>query len=145
MFDNIGGKIKGLAKFICWVGIIASVVLGIVIISGANIGSGRHMYTDSSTIIVGVITIVAGSILSWVGSFVLYGFGELVENSSELVDQIDEIRTKKTTTETYRQPISPISSDGEAYSSQNQWTCPKCGRRNPITLKVCNCGTFKPE
>ena len=145
MFDNIGGKIKGLAKFICWVGIIASIILGIIIISGAGTSYGRYRYTDSGMVVLGIITIVAGSILSWIGSFVLYGFGELVENSSELVEQIEEIRTKKNTAEFYRQPTGSVSSEGDAYSSQNQWICPKCGRRNPITLKVCNCGTFKPE
>ena len=29
MFSNIGGKIKGLAKFFCWLGIIASVIAGV--------------------------------------------------------------------------------------------------------------------
>ena len=29
MFDNIGGKIKKLAKIICWIGIILSVITGI--------------------------------------------------------------------------------------------------------------------
>ena len=29
MFKNIGGKIKALAKVICWIGIIGSVLAGI--------------------------------------------------------------------------------------------------------------------
>ena len=29
MFENIGGKIKGLAKVVCWIGIILSVITGI--------------------------------------------------------------------------------------------------------------------
>ena len=94
MFNNIGGKIKGLAKFICWVGIIASIIFGIIIIASATKSFGGYRYTDTRTIILGVITIVAGSIISWIGSFVLYGFGELVENSStikyELQNRDDE-------------------------------------------------------
>lgn len=31
MFDNIGGKIKTLAKVICWIEIIASTATGIVL------------------------------------------------------------------------------------------------------------------
>lgn len=85
MFDYIGDKIKGLAKVICWVGIIASVVIGIVIISGE--------------VISGIITIVAGSILSWVGSFVLYGFGELVNSATKLAylkeQEIKESKNKE--------------------------------------------------
>ena len=30
MFSNIGGKIKTLAKIICWIGIILSVVTGVI-------------------------------------------------------------------------------------------------------------------
>lgn len=88
MFNNIGGKIKGLAKFICWAGIIVSVIAGIILIANATKGSGQYRYTDTATIVLGVITIVVGSIASWVGSFVLYGFGELVENSSAIKNEL---------------------------------------------------------
>ena len=83
MFNNIGGKIKGLAKFLCWLGIIACVILGVLLIMSARNGYG---YTDTTTIVYGILVIVFGSILSWIGSFVLYGFGELVDNSSKLVE-----------------------------------------------------------
>lgn len=86
MFSNIGGKIKGLAKFICWLGIIISVVAGIVLIISARHSDGYYSYTDTNMIIVGIIVMVFGSVLSWIGSFVLYGFGELVDNSSKLVE-----------------------------------------------------------
>ena len=70
MFDNIGGKIKEVAKFNCWIGIIASVIGGIVIIS-----------TLYQLAIIGFLIIAFGSLLSWVGSFLMYGIGEMVENS----------------------------------------------------------------
>ena len=84
MFNNIGGKIKVLAKVLCWVGIIVSVLVGIILIASAAGGSGYSGFTDSATIVLGILTIIVGSISSWVGSFVLYGFGELVENSSAI-------------------------------------------------------------
>ena len=31
MFNNIGGKIKGLAKFVCWLGIIGSSIWGVFV------------------------------------------------------------------------------------------------------------------
>ena len=71
MFDNIGSKIKTLAKVVCWIGIIGSVIAGIAMI--ATMGSVG--------VLSGLLTIVLGALLSWVGSFVLYGFGEMVENS----------------------------------------------------------------
>lgn len=71
MFDNVGSKIKGLASFFCWGGIIASIIGGIILIG-----------LDEDLIFVGIAVIVIGSLLSWISSFVLYGFGELVANSA---------------------------------------------------------------
>lgn len=87
MFSNIGGKIKGLAKFICWLGIILSVIIGIILILGARSGNGAYGYPDGGAVVAGIFVIVLGSIMSWIGSFVLYGFGELVDNSSKLVER----------------------------------------------------------
>lgn len=71
MFDNVGSKIKGLASFFCWGGIIASIIGGIILIG-----------LDEDLIFAGIAVIVIGSLLSWISSFVLYGFGELVVNSA---------------------------------------------------------------
>lgn len=71
MFDNVGSKIKALASFFCWGGIIASIIGGIILIG-----------LDEDLIFAGFAVIVIGSLLSWISSFVLYGFGELVANSA---------------------------------------------------------------
>jgi hypothetical protein len=87
MFDNIGSKIKGLAKVITWLGIILSVIAGIVQISG-----GSSYYGNSNPFVIsGILTIVLGSLAAWISSFLLYGFGELVENSSRIADQLGHI------------------------------------------------------
>jgi hypothetical protein len=72
MFDNIGEKIKMLAKVVCWIGIVASIIIGVV----AAIGAG------DIGIVICLLIVILGGLLSWVGSFVLYGFGELVQNSA---------------------------------------------------------------
>ena len=78
MFDNIGSKIKTLAKVICWIGILISVISGIVVIAS----------TGSTGVPVGILVIVLGALLSWIGSFVLYGFGQLIENSEEIKSKL---------------------------------------------------------
>lgn len=75
MFDNIGEKIKILAKILCWLGIIASVIVGIVL-----------MIKDESLTLIGILIAVIGSLLSWAGSSIMYGFGRLVKNSDILVN-----------------------------------------------------------
>ncbi|MBE6763390.1 MAG: SHOCT domain-containing protein [Ruminococcaceae bacterium] len=74
MFDNIGGKIKGLAKFMTGVGIAASWCVCI-----SFLVTGDEVFA-----LIGVGIGIVGSLLSWVSAFLLYGFGQLVENSDIL-------------------------------------------------------------
>lgn len=79
MFTHIGSKIKTFAKVVCWLGIILSIVCGVVLmVSGV-----------SGAIWLGLLTIVAGSFISWLGSFMTYGFGQLVDNSDKLVARME--------------------------------------------------------
>lgn len=78
MFKNIGSKIQGLAVLETGLGIMASILIGGIIMS-----------QDESTIFLGFVIIILGSILSWISSFLLYGFGKLIENSDYLVQNTD--------------------------------------------------------
>ncbi len=81
MFDNIGGKIKGLAKFVCWAGILACAIGGIaMIVQGSEINS-YYSQPGTGLIVGGVVVMLLGSVLSWLGSLTLYGFGELIEQT----------------------------------------------------------------
>lgn len=75
MFGNIGGKIKTTAKILCILGIIISLVNGILIISRST--------SYNSTVVLGLVSIIVGSLLSWISSFFLYGWGELIEKTGE--------------------------------------------------------------
>ena len=81
MFSNIGRKIKMTAKVFCWIGIIASVVGGIGMIAAGFTGL-LPQASAVATILSGIGTALLGSLLSWVGSFMMVGFGELVENTA---------------------------------------------------------------
>lgn len=67
MFNSIGKKIKGLAVSVCLIGIIAFIIVGIVLIA--------------NDVDAGWVVLIAGPVSCWIGIFVLYGFGQLVENS----------------------------------------------------------------
>lgn len=81
MFNNIGKKIKTLAKVFCWIGIIGSILGGI----GMCFGGSSYYGYDFTMAISGVVFAIVGSLLSWVGSFMLIGFGELIDNSAEIL------------------------------------------------------------
>ena len=73
MFDDIGSKLKTLAKVSTILGIIGSVIAGCAL-----------MGDDFLT---GLLILVLGSVFSWIGSFTVYGLGQLIENTDELVKQ----------------------------------------------------------
>ena len=78
MFNNVGSKVKTLAKVVCWLGIIASVISGITLIAGGaqngNVGGG---------FLAGVLTIALGAFVSWLGSLPTYAIGEAAENAEK--------------------------------------------------------------
>lgn len=73
MFDNIGFKIKRLAKFYCFVGMIISAIVGIVFM------------VIVEEIVISLLIIIAGSFGSWLICFFFYGFGQLIENSDYIM------------------------------------------------------------
>ena len=73
MYDNIGGKLKGLAKVLFIVPAIAAVLAGIVLMS-----------TDEHLILYGLLVMVVGPIVAWISSWFLYGFGELIDKACDI-------------------------------------------------------------
>jgi hypothetical protein len=132
MFDNIGGKIKSLASLIAILGIISS------------IASGFFLFIDGR-FLVGILTAVLGSLASWIGSFMQYGFGQLIENSDYLV------KVAKTTHSGHNAVqmspgIAGTNSAGRAPSQQpaSPWVCYSCGYTNRATAHCCaQCSTNK--
>ncbi len=86
MFQNIGKKIKTLAKVLCWIGIIGSIIGGVImVISGAAI-LDYDTASGAAAIMSGVLTAVLGALFSWIGSFMMLGFGEIVEKVNEIAE-----------------------------------------------------------
>lgn len=79
MFDNIGGKIKGLTWIIAVVGMALSGLMGIILMFTANFLSG-------------LLLAVVGGVACNVGSFFAYGFGQLIENTDILVAEMKKDR-----------------------------------------------------
>ena len=79
MWNNIGHKLQTFAKILCWLGIIGSVIAGIAAIVAGSGSSYRYGYSAGSGILAGLLTIVLGSLFSWIGSWAMYGLGLVVE------------------------------------------------------------------
>lgn len=75
MFDNIGRKIKRTARIGFWTGIIFSVIMGLLYMSDGI--SGALFYLGFCPLV------------TWVASALVYGFGELVDNSTEAKNHLE--------------------------------------------------------
>ena len=72
MFRNIGQTIKTLASILLWIGIACSVVIGVFLLANDNLA--------------GPLCIIIGGFLSILSASLIYGFGQLVENSDYIVE-----------------------------------------------------------
>ena len=117
MFDNIGNKIKILAKIISIVGIAVSVIYGLYFMTRGSFGYGL------------TITLI-GSVSSWISSFFAYGFGELISNSEIIKKSIEsnESYNKEITEilnkETNKKEVKEKSSLAD---EKIDLKCPTCG------------------
>lgn len=88
MFNNIGGKLKVWAKILCYAGMSLSLIIGSIIMIMGGV-------TGMITFGIGFLTIVGGSLVSWISSFWAYGFGTLVENSDIIAKKVKECPCEK--------------------------------------------------
>lgn len=80
MFSNIGGKLKTLATVVTIIGIIAGIITFITTAS-----------MDEDLFFSGLLTGCSIALVSWIGSFALYGFGALIssaQNTERLMREV---------------------------------------------------------
>ena len=104
MFNNIGEKIKGLAIFFTIVGIIGTV------------GWTIYLWCSGMGFFIGAAILALGVFASWLGSFVLYGFGELICKTSDIEEGVKRIQllnvSKKSNQRNhYDEIINEVSND----------------------------------
>ena len=69
MYEDIGGKIKGLAKTVCIIGIVISCIYGVIMLFVGGLAG----------FFAGILIAGIGSLSSWLGTLMMYGFGEMID------------------------------------------------------------------
>ena len=105
MFNNIGAKIKGLAKFIFWVLTIISVIGGFVVAIGGINAMSKDTQTGIIGILSGVAIAVVGVIMAWLQNFLLYGFCELVDSNQKILRELEHHNMPSTTNYQIKPPV----------------------------------------
>ena len=125
----------------CVLGMIASLVYAIIIWNTQGPGEPVISYFNNATHIQknqastfwpGLLTLVIGCLLSWVGSRILYGFGLIVERAENGYSLSDK--------------GIKLPDGGVMPAVWSTWTCRKCKTENPQSRSVClNCGEIKSK
>ena len=93
MYNNIGKKIKTVANVLAVVGIVISIILGIVffmawsgILNAFSDKSAFDSYARNSLsgLVIGFLIAGGGSFVSWISNFLLYGYGELIDCAQDV-------------------------------------------------------------
>jgi len=127
MYDNIGGKIKGLAKTMFIVEVIGAVITGIVLLA-----------TDYDLIFAGLLTLFCGPIVAWVGSWILYAFGELVGDVHAMRNKYYPIAEEQANLETEEK--AKHEAEEITHEKAQTFTCPNCQRKVYYGNPMCECG-----
>ncbi len=162
MFKNCGGKIKGLAILFFILTILLFIAGGIlVIVLGTEYGYHRY---EGYYIAGGIVLMLLGPIIAWLGTILLYGYGELVEDTEANRKANEEIRqillsmpgTQPTepvrpapAQNAYDRPperVNPMPPAPDAFAPPPEkpaqsavWFCRFCGRKNDGAFCI-NCG-----
>lgn len=127
MYNNIGEKIKALAIIGAALEAIAFLIAGIIFCANDSAG-------------IGLVLIFGGALFSWLSSFILYGFGQLIvdadtvaghyynqENQCEIRQQTNEIRHDTA------QALRAIKDSGIDQSYLIDFRCPLCNEKISYT------------
>ena len=83
MYENIGEKIKFVAKAIFALGSIGTFILGIVLMA-ADTSVAKGSKLDTIYLTVGILLVILGPVFSWLASVPIYGFGELIDKATAI-------------------------------------------------------------
>ena len=123
MYKNISGKIKVLAQIIFVLGAIVSIIWGILVCL-------------TNDVMIGLLFLIVGTLISWISTFSLYGFGELIEkvcsieekmNSSAFNKKVQkETKAFEICTDDYKKN-TVVEDKNEYVVVGHKWTCLNCG------------------
>lgn len=144
-YKNAGRKIQLVAKAIFVTFSIISVILAIIFFNQSS-----NTYTlEGVYILLGIICLIGGPLLSWISSLMVYGFGDLVDNSRRIADKLSPESAKAekpaaTAALTAPEPsapsavtpqIAPDTDERDFFSAATYGKCQICGEEHIPVLE----------
>ena len=93
LYENVGAKIKGLAKWIFFLEALSAVISGIALLADGEVWFG-------------LLTLVLGPVVALASSWLLYAFGQLTEDTHDMRSQAERIENIEKQVQIMAQPIA---------------------------------------
>ena len=137
MYNNIGEKIKTLVSFITKLGIAVSVFFGII-----------FMFLGARYAATWIMLIVVIPLFLWISSFLLYGFGEMIDKLSAIEENTrgGKSKAKNNTNAPAKASNSNSKKNNSAFKEKAVFedeyvdvVCPECGETMSFNKSEKNC------
>jgi len=138
MFDDIGKKIKQIAVVAAYLIIVVSAIMGLKIIADSDF--------ELLGMLLGVVVIVAGVVCAFLSNCLLYGYGQLIENSQIIADKLSGKTTSRLLGDDVSSDVHRRDRDDGGTPPprdtpiKNGWKCAACGKMNESYTGTCSCG-----
>lgn len=140
MFENSGEKIRGVAIVVMVLGALGSLIGAIVL----WIANNRY----NPTIALGFGVLVGGVLGSWLCALFTYGFGQLIEDTQRIREELAALRREvhksapDAASAVSAAPFRPQSAAAPSVGAT--WKCKNCGETNARTKQHCwSCGKYR--
>ena len=149
MFNNVGGKIKGVISAVTGILMFISIVEGIATFLLLKWELGFWAF------IIGLIVAGVGMLFSWLANLVGYAFGQLVENSDRIREMMEssnginnsnqmtsfDVQAQQRKAESSSNTPKAAPKVAPIFSDTTYVTCPTCKESQPAGKTYCNiCG-----
>ena len=153
MFDQVGRKLKILAKVVCYGGMAIAVAVGIVLMLGATLSYGGLGAT--SGVLNSLLTMAEGCLIAWAAGLVIYAFGQLVEDVAASRACLESLRPREPAPPEEAPAAEESAEASGGYVPSNSrakldnanpegWACRRCGARNSHDNRFCKeCGEYR--
>ena len=134
MFDNISGKIKGMAGATFVIGLISTIIWVITSIIAAV-----ENETDMSNIFWSAALSASGTVVL---SYFIYGFGELIEKITAIEKNTRKYKEDDDTEDLpkYEISVKDKAQNKKASNTKIPYWCKECGHEGPYIGKCPECG-----
>lgn len=87
MFNNPGGKIKGIAIAIFILLLLTYVIFGVILIFNGE----RIVENATAGVVLGILCIAVGFLVSWISALFLFSWGNMVEDVQSIREQLQRM------------------------------------------------------